>query len=424
MAQKPAPTPKLPGKLETDPDLNRKPTPKLLSIDWKTTVVASEADALALWTRIAPTAEDWEPKLDEIPDEGPIATQLALALLRGGNLTCMRPAPKRDCPLRAAVDVDAPQPGATFDDPCLRRVLALWAISTLDDDDAVAAFDALKAIAAIPPPESQLVASVLDALPATEQDKRLELRTIAMAAGHRELVNGKLTDFDDAHLVAAAQTGKIDGALEALAAESHRAVFVAAITDEAIHPAARAAAITELVTQQEKGLAKDVKTALVKATKSPSCIVAAAASRALVSRGERTYSPARPRAKTAPPMMRALCVLASFEALQAADEPSYLLGYIPTRGLDVTRVTYDPYNDQDTDGDGDPHTERSTVTVLRDEVVLPEIDDMIRAFANCTGTTCKSDDHEFRFAFKPGPGGDLQLARLEVIERPPCPGTK
>jgi len=418
------PPPPRPGKLETDPDLNRPPPARLLSIDWKTTVLASDADALALWKRIAPTGEDWEQKLDEIPDDGPVATQLALALLRGGNFTCMRPPPKRDCPQRAAVDVDAPQPGATFDDPCLRRVLALWALSTLEDADAIAAFDTLKAIAAIPPPESQLVASVLDALPSTEQDKRLELRTIATAAGHRELVNGKLGDFDDAHLVAAAQTSKIDGALEALAAESHRAVFVTAITDEAMHPSARVSAITELVTQQEKGLAKDVRTALVKATKSPSCVVAAAASRALVSRGERTYSPGRPRAKTAPPMMRALCVLASFEAMQTADEPSYLLGYIPMRGLDVTRVTYDPYLDQDTDGDGDPHTERSTVTVLRDEVVLPEIDDMIRAFANCTQTTCKSDDHEFRFAFKAGPGGDLQLSRLEVIERPPCPGPK
>jgi hypothetical protein len=62
--------------------------------------------------------------------------------------------------------------------------------------------------------------------------------------------------------------------------------------------------------------------------------------------------------------------------------------------------------------------------VPRDEVVLPEVESMIKAFTACAGTTCKSNDHEFRFGFKPGPGGDLLLQRLELIERPPCPGSK
>lgn len=122
-------------------------------------------------------------------------------------------------------------------------------------------------------------------------------------------------------------------------------------------------------------------------------------------------------------MMRSLCVLASFESLQAADEPSYLLGYVPPRGLDVVKVTYDPYNDVDTDGDGDPHTERTATLVPRDEVVLPELEDLVRAMRSCNGTTCTSEEREFRFSFKPGAGGELMLSRLEVVERPPCPST-
>ena len=118
---------------------------KLLSIDWKTTVLASEADALALWKQIAPTGEDFEAKLEEIPDPSPIGSQLALALLRGGNFTCTLPQPRLDCPARAS-DIEPPLPQATLDDPCLRRMVALWAIDALDDADLPAAFDALRAI--------------------------------------------------------------------------------------------------------------------------------------------------------------------------------------------------------------------------------------------------------------------------------------
>jgi hypothetical protein len=85
------------------------------------------------------------------------------------------------------IDVPEPAPTATFADPCLRRVLAIWAIGQLEDELANAR-DALKAIAAIPPPESELVAAALQALPEDEQDARMELFAIAFAAGHRELV--------------------------------------------------------------------------------------------------------------------------------------------------------------------------------------------------------------------------------------------
>jgi hypothetical protein len=118
--------------------------------------------------------------------------------------------------------------------------------------------------------------------------------------------------------------------------------------------------------------------------------------------------------------MRATCVLASYEQRQDADEASYLLGYVPPKGLEVVRTTYDPYNEVDEDGDGDPHTVRTTTVVPRNEVTLPELDEMIRAFPNCKGATCKSANFEFKFGWKPG-GGGLVLARLEVSERPPCP---
>lgn len=398
------------GKLETDPDLNPAPKKKLLTIDWSKVSLASEADALALWAQIAPTGDDFNDKLEEIPGDGTISTQLAFALLHGGNFAC-KPLPQA---CNAPLDLPDPLPTATFDHPCLRRVLALWAIAQLDDDDVNFVRDSLLAIAALPPPESQLVASAIKVIPETEQELLLQMLSTAYAAGNRELVNGSVSTLDEAHLITALTVHHIAGALELLSAEIHRPAYLAAIVDEKLAPNARANAIRELAASEEK-LSKDAHAAIVKATRSPDCSVAAVASRVLVERGEKKFGPLRPASTKPAAMMRAMCVLASYEQLQNADEPSYLLGYIPRRGLERVTVTYDQYSDTDDDGDGDPHTVHEAAIVPRTDVVLPEVEDMTRAFAHCKGTVCQSDDREFRFTFK----GD-QLTRLEVVERPPC----
>ena len=385
-----------------------KPPTRLLSIDWSTIAIKSEAEALALWQRIALTGEDWEQKLDEIPSEGTTSSELALALLRGGNFKCTA---QRAACNRAPLEVPDPPSDATFNDPCLRRLVAMWAVNQLEETDLPRARDAMRAIAAIPPPESQLIEVVLKSLPENFHDLRLELLATAFAAGQRDVVNGQLSTLDEPHLIQAIEKHHIDGALQLISAEGHRATFLGAIKDERMHPIARADAMIELVALEPK-LAKDVHNALVTAARAKDCSVAAHAARVLVQRGERKFGPTRPRAKKAEPMMRALCVLASYEQLQRADEPSYLLHFIPQRGLEVVNVTWDEYSDP-------PQTKTSTL-VGRSEVVLPELEDLVRAMKQCTGTSCKSDDREFKFTFKPGGGGELMLQRLEVIERPPC----
>jgi hypothetical protein len=393
-------------------ELERPAPKKLLDIDWSQVSLSTDADALALWQRIAPTGADYSERLDEIP-EGDIPEKLAGALLRSGNFTCVPAQPVRDC-AKPPIDVPEPAPDATIADPCLRRVLALWAIVQLEDHSGVR--DALRAIVAIPPPESELTAVALRALPETDHAGRLELYALALRAGHRELVNGAVGSLDEAHLIEAVQKHHIDGALDLLSAESHRGVFIAALTDERLSPAPRVQAISELVAVDDK-VNKDVRDAIVRTTRSPSCTVAAAAAQFLVRSGEKKFGPAKPRTGKPAAMMRALCVLASYEQGLRADEPSFLLGYVPKKGYELVTTTYDEYNEVDTDGDGDPHTERSARFVPRDEVTLPEQEDLIRALASCSGTTCRSADREFRFVFK---GADLLLTRIEVVERPPC----
>jgi hypothetical protein len=410
-----------------DPDLARPPRKKLLAIDWNATTLASDADALALWQRIAPTGDDFEEKLTEIPD-GAAAHQLALALLRGGNFTnCSAPAPATTCSL-VPQDVPWPAPDATLADPCLRRVIALWALEQLDEDDVAPMRDTLRALAALPPPESVLVFHAIRTVPEDDIAGRFDLMAIAWRAGQHELVNGMMSNLDEAHLEDALMKLHIDGALAPLAVEGHRAAFLAAVTDEQLAPGARIDAIHELVivadqaSGSDKPAAKlpgDLRAALIAAGKAGDCAVAAAAARALDQHGDRSLVPKLPRSRSPDVLMRRLCVLASFEHMQHSDEPSYFPTYLPTRGLELVRVSYDPSSEADLDGDGDIHTEHVRQLVKPDEAVLPEIEDLERAMHHCKGTVCRSDDREFRFTFQPGAGG-LLLSRLEVADLPPC----
>src|SRR5262249_15230978 len=148
-----------------DPDLQPHPVRRLLAIDWPNVKLASDAEALALWAKIAPTGADWDDKLEEVPTNLPVARSLAVALLREGNFAC-RPAPAttHNC-VAAPIEVDPPAKTATLTDPCLRRLLALWAIDQLEPDDTANIRDSLLAIASLPSPESQLVVSALRAVP-------------------------------------------------------------------------------------------------------------------------------------------------------------------------------------------------------------------------------------------------------------------
>jgi hypothetical protein len=405
-------------KTHKNSDLHTEPPAKLLSIDWSSVKLASEADALALWDKIAPTGGDFNEKLDELPND--VGRPLAIALLRSGNFRCMPQRPARDC-LPVQFDVNPPADRAGLADPCLRRMLALWAIDQLEPEDVPSVLDAIRAIAAIPPPESQLLVAALKAVPETDNAHRLELLAIAWRAGQHDLASANVGSLDEPFMIDALTKHHIDGALEVLSAEGHRAIYLAVVNDEALGAKARASAITELVSVDDK-LAPDLRAALVKATASRDCTVAASAARALEQRGEPKYLPKRPRTGKPDQMMRALCVLASYELLQRADETSLMRTFAPPKGLERITVAYDPLSEVDTDGDGDPHTQRSADLVPRDELVVPEIDDMARAMHRCTNTTCASDDREFRFGFKPV-GGELYLYKLEVVERPPCPHT-
>ena len=403
-----------PRPVKPEPEAARR---RLLTIDWSAVHLASDADALALWTTIAPTGADWNERLDEVPSEP--ARSLAIALLHSGNFACTPAQPATSCG-PPVLDVPDPAPDAGLADPCLRRLLALWAIQQVEPDDLPRVLDALRAIAALPPPESQLVVAALDEIPQDQQPLKLELLAIAWNAGQRELVNTSLGSLEEPQLIEAVTKHHIDGALEVLSAETHRATFLAAVTDEALPPRARTQAIGELAMTNNK-FAPDLRAVLVKATATADCLVAANAARALaVGGGDKRYVPTRPRTNKPEALVRALCVLASYESLQPADEKSPLPTFVPAKGLERITVTYDALADGDDDGDGDPHTRRSAELVPQHALSVLKSDDLDPTW-KCLGLICTAGDREYRFAFKPF-AAELVLYRMEIVEHPPrCP---
>jgi hypothetical protein len=382
-----------------DPDLERVPVPKLLAIDWDHVAVGSDADALALWHQIDPHGADWQEKLFEVP-AGPISQALAMALLRQGNFTCTHSVPVASCPKRSIAELDTPIDTADLGDPCLRRSLALWAFDQLGEANLEQLRPALDAIVAIPPPESDLVEDALRGdHDNPDQDKRVELIVRAWNAGQRDLAGAALGGIDEQHLVELVRKDHVDAALEILAIQDQRAVFLAAMTDPKLEPKARVQTIADLLDAQPTEPGSDGRAALLAAAKSTSCEVAAAAAHALV-----TYHILG--APKPPATMRTLCVVASYERLQRENETSPLAELIPSRGLELVRVTNDPEAGSDA---------RSIDLIPSYASVFPESDDIVRAFEHCKTTTCISDEHEFHFTLRGG-----LLTRLEIDDRPDC----
>jgi len=392
-----------------DPELNHVPPPKLLTIDWSTANLSSDAEALRVWKQIAPTGEDWQQRLDEVPSAA--TRPLAIALLREGNFEC------GEGPSRCghAVALKYSEPNSTLADPCLRRELAIWSIDQLDPTDVPKVGDALKKLAALPPPESQLVADVIKRVESADPDLRLEVLAIAANAGQHDLVNADLGGFDEAHLITAAQKLHLDGALDGLSAKTQRAVFLKAIADDRLEPTTRAQAMAELVGDDDK-LAPDLEKALVAVTKGASCDAAAAAALVLVRHGHPSAVPVRPSTTNPGAIVHGLCVVGAYEAQMRSDEASPLSTFLPAHGLEVMHVIYDAYSDTDADGDGDIHTTHEGQLIPQANATLPESTDFARALQHCAKLTCSTDDHDFKLTLKNG-----VFTRVEIIDKPGCP---
>lgn len=407
-ASRPEPSPPPP------PD---EPAPKpLLSIDWKAVHLATDEDAVALWRQIAPTGADWELRIGELPDEDELLRRLAFAVLRGGNFACKprlaEPSEPISCTsmwtLSAAED-------STFDDPCLRRELALWALDRLDDEDVPSLQRELLAIASLPPPEEELLREAFQIVPAGRDDLLLPMLEAAVAAGQGAIADEFFTELAPAQLESSALKLHSNSAILSLDPSQSRPAFLAAIADRKLLPATRITAIDDLFSEGDGRLKKDLRAVLLTALKDPSCEVAAAAARTLVVAGERRFAP-KPQAATIPAALRNLCVSTAYS--QDAPIDSSLSRLVSKRGLQIydhSAITAEP---------GQPTEE---VILPAELVALPFLDELAPALERCSPTpasagrpasplafTCQGEGLRFELTFEP----DRTLRRIERFASP------
>lgn len=327
-------------------------------IDWPQLALRSDADALAVWRRMALANDDTD-LVWQIP-EGPWRLPLATALLHGGNFTC--PA------ARLAPTCRSPRarPPAALGDPCARLGLASWALWIVrqSDESVAGVADVLRAIVRQPASNGVLVKAALDA---AERDPALHKELLATAWRSRPLQREELLPV----------ISRYDGD----------------------------GAFLDQLVGKPPGANAD-------------CTTIAVAAWALDQKGRPSLDPVLPRTGGVSAMMRALCVLESYRELHGTGgDPR--ASFITDEGLELTWFHYLRYpDDRDRDGDGDPRTRRVIETVPGPDVDLP--DDLAAALGHCSGTTCLSAMHIYRFVFTAAPDGGLRLGALEVRSRPPC----
>ncbi len=330
------------------------------------------ADARGRWRVLAPTALGYEAQLAELDAEPATAAAMARTLLRDGGFACEDVIVHNECG-DEWTELDALDPGATFDDPCLRRRLALWALSRLEPGDAAGLHDVLVGLVAMRAPEAELQAAAFDAV--EDDAQRLALLAVADEALAEEQVAA--LEGDDAILRAATEL-HLDAAVLRLVERpaAHRDALLGALDDDALGVDTRAAVLAAFA--DDPGA--DVTTALVALADDVDCGLAARAAEALAVRGDASYLPARPDTRDPEAHLRALCVLG---ASSLDDRLERLSAWIGRRGVITVDESYDDYHDPsqpqdpddtDLDDDGEMVEHDGSMTRITRRVAPAELD--------------------------------------------------
>ncbi len=405
-------------------------------VDWSAVTFATDDDARAVWRALELTGDNYYLRLEDIPRQA--REPLAMALLREGNFVCAATPIQISCTQTALEFLEVP-PEATIDDPCLRRRLALWAVDNLDDDTLLHELIAdVVALAALPPPESELNRAVLYRV--SDEPTKLQMIQAAVDAGNRAIAEESLGGLSVAGLEAAIAM-HLDAAVDSLDG-SYSAALGRAILDPLLRRDTRIRATSSLYyyvldadpTDPGRQVAYD---ALVAGTRAPDCGVAGMAKAAVAAIDGKPFPSPLPKQAKAPAVMRAMCEMLG----NVLDDPLAVWHrFVDERGLTVRWTTHDPrrvemlwddypdardankdgapdVDEADPDGDGDPATTHEVVHYDREQWLGEEAlsDELRRAMAECKGTKCHlaATRTDFTLSFRKGRAG-LVLDAIDV----------
>jgi hypothetical protein len=377
------------------------------STSWDHVDQLSESELLAQWRSLVPEYRGWEVILDDLPHVA--AKVLARALLREGNFRCAA-AETVGCGAGGRARFHRPADSASIEDPCVRRHLALWAMDQLAPADVPALLPVLLQIAALPPPESELVAAVLELVGKVKDDEvQLRVYLAAHRAGHRELVADVLDELTEAGVFRAAREN-LDAALIMLDVSLAQDLYLAAVDNHELLPATRIHAIDELaadLASRGEKLPRPLKQALRRIGATESCALAASAIAVLIRNRDASAIPRRRSSDTVADTTRSLCILARLEVA-----PRVLQTLVGPAGIKtITRARQDLPDADDHDRDGDPMIATSYAVVEPGQLGSFDLfgdQEFARALLRCRGNRCFGD-HVYQLGWVRARGAGLVL---------------
>jgi hypothetical protein len=379
------------------------------------------AGARALWKTIAPTGADYAAKLASIPDDPGVRRPLARVLVSDGNFECKEVEEFNECG-EDHVEWKALDPAATVDDPCLRRKLALWALTPgiLTESDVKLLLPSLGALFALPQPEDELPSAVMNLTKAMPDSIRLPLLEAALAASRKELVESSCCEDLSPQSVAKLYTRyHLDAASDALDLRQ-RALVLATLEDEALKPETRAHNIDLL--DDAKG--KDVMAALAAvAEHAGDCGLAMKAALSLAARGDPSRLPRRHAGDGEAELARALCMMA--QDPDAARRLARFRELLPPRGrVKVSHEINSEWAERDDDGnkiDASPAPSfitraSATANDLPDEYGAGPVPE-----CGADGCSVPSSDGRWEIEFAAAKDGTLYIKEITRYEEHYCP---
>ncbi len=357
---------------------------------------------------LGPTGADWEEVLARVPPDR--ARAVAVTFLRQGGFAC-RAIVAEEIGCGDAIEAFAPvAPGATLADPCLRRLVAGWALARLEATEAGAVADALAAIVALPHPEQALIEAAVALVPPRDDRLRLRLIEAALGGGREDAADLLLPGLSPgAAAHALVELGR-EGALAHLGDVTPAGALAAALE----RGLSQQAALDALDRLETKHLADArVLAAVIGQAASTDCAVAARAALLLDAAGDAQHLPSRAALTDAAAATRALCV-----STHISDDESraVLRALVSADGFDLVDVdhTYmlEPeLPDPDLDGDHDPYT-RAT----RRHVGPQALDDEVLASlpTACVDGHCYGPTGTVTLSFGDGAGRALALDEVRI----------
>ncbi len=390
------------------------------------------------WDELGITGENWRERLDTIdPAARP---QMAMSLLRGGGFDCPeQPAPPGTCAPPATLR-EAKQE-STLTDPCLRRLLALWAIDQLSDDDLYLMFDELTELVELGPPEVALATAVLERF--VTGFEAVQLRWVAEFAGHEELPDiNVVSSLSEDELRRAARDLHYDAAVIALDARVELELYLYALDDTNLQLDTRLEVMERLAgayPDLDEDQQISIRMALRWTSRNGDCLEAAIATKLLSTlRGGSGIV-----LHSGPFDSEAGVVAATCAGLAMGVRGSAWKQVISKQGIEVAAEREDPFRvdalwtkypfaydhdldgapdvpEADPDGDGNVATTREETTRRwHKRFTLPYADELKLALPHCKDNICKVPDSTvwFELDIARERGTKLRLRGIERHER-------